>query len=249
MFSHNEKVLYKLHGKRIKKKIEDALITIEKFCVVAPHSHVSVSWGKDSIVLLDLCKRVKKDIDIVWIDRGEGGDVPDVYGLIERYKERGYRIRRVPTPKSILNLYEDYSVEEVEQKKLITHMLKETCNKVNAEYDGFFWGIRAKESKGRKMFAKCYKGIFERTTGAKTCSPLLWWTARDIWAYIYINGVDYNTFYDKVSTRDFERENIRYSNYAGLVGIGDGRIVEIKRFYPELYRRMVSVCPHLKAFT
>lgn len=248
MFSQEEKLVYRLHFSKIQHLIKESLKIIQSFLQDYPHSHISVSWGKDSTVMLDLCHQIYPQLDIVWIDRGEGGDVPEVYKLVDLYRKNNYRIRQIMTPYSILDLHRQYSLEEIEQKKLITKMLKKTCNKLNAEYDGFFWGIRAQESTGRKMFAKCYKEIFMRTTQVATCSPMLWWTARDIWSYLCMKQIPYNHFYDIVAQKPFEREKIRYSNYAGLVGIGDGRIVEIRRFYPKLYQQMVEVQPSLRNF-
>jgi phosphoadenosine phosphosulfate reductase len=248
MFTNEEQLKYKILYKRMTAKIDKALRVINNMLTVAPHSYVAVSWGKDSSVLLDLCIKVNPEIEIIWVDRGEGGDVPEVYELVKYYQNKGYNIRQLRTPLSILDLHRQYSLNELETNGAISKNLKTTFGLIEHEYDGFFWGIRAEESKGRRRLAMSKKEIFQRKSGLFTCEPLIWWNAAEIWAYIYHNNVTYNPFYDKVSMKPFDREQIRYSNYAGLVGLGHGRIWPIKKFYRELYDKIVEIQPDIRSY-
>lgn len=230
----------------IKDKINKSLICIDNFLKKYPKSYVGLSFGKDSIVLMDLVLKINPENKIVWVDRGEGGDTPDTFEMFEYYISKGINIERIMTDKSIFDILIQNSIEDILQKGLITKNLKQKFKDIQSEYHGFFWGLRAEENKKtRGKYAKFRGEIWENKNKKGICSPVLWWTGKDIWAYIIQNGLRYNNHYDIVKKKDFDREKTRYSNWAGLINIQRGRLWELKRFYPDMFMNLAKIKPEI----
>jgi 3'-phosphoadenosine 5'-phosphosulfate sulfotransferase (PAPS reductase)/FAD synthetase len=248
MFTKEEALFYSIHYKRMQQKIKNSLNDIERALSQDKKLYISVSWGKDSQVVLALVSQFTKDVDVIWIDRGEGGDIESVYQLSQEYERQGYKIHCVKTEQSIFDLYSRYSLSEIKKNKLITKELKTTLSAVNEGYDGFFWGLRAEECYGRRKYAQVHGDEYQRKSGKIVLSPVLWWSAKDIWAYICVNNIKYNPIYDILSQKSFDRENIRYSNWAGLVYLENGRFCEIQREFPELFNKLAAICPEVRRY-
>ena len=247
MFWPQEEIVYPLHFKRMNVRIDDALRTIRGFLDSVDRPYVSVSWGKDSIVVMDLCYRVRP-IPVIWVDRGRGGDIPATLDVVAHYEDAGYDIRRIPTPMSIMDLHRRYSIDELERGGHIPKMLKETFRDAERDFDGSLWGIRAEESPARKKMARGKGKIFRRRSGLLVCSPILGWTARDVWAYIHGRGLRYSAAYDMLAAGPMDRERLRQSNVAGIVNIGNGRMSELKRLAPDIYQELAEIRPEIKGF-
>lgn len=233
------------------KKIEKTENIIKKFLNKCKNPYISVSFGKDSLVCMDIILKIKPDIRVVWVDRGEGGDLPDTYKLIDYYKkERNMNLIHLKTPHSLFELFNMYPIDEIASKRLITKQLKETFNKYTkkSNTDGIIWGLRAEESKGRRHYAMTYGAIRKDKNGVLWCSPVLYWKSYEIWAYIFTNALKYLNYYDITSENDFDRQNKRYSNWVGDHGISEGRIWVIKRYYPELFQKLIAKFPIFKSY-
>lgn len=70
----------------IKEITNSAIAEIEKFITATPDAVCSVSWGKDSIVIAHLVRRINPDIPLVWVPtiRKDGTS----YEAAETYKVR-----------------------------------------------------------------------------------------------------------------------------------------------------------------
>ncbi|MFW9872532.1 MAG: phosphoadenosine phosphosulfate reductase family protein [Candidatus Thorarchaeota archaeon] len=252
MFTEQEKTKYNLLAKRLDKKINKSLETLNKFFNQVQNPYISVSFGKDSIVCLHLTLQVKPNIKVIWVNRGEGGDIEDIHRVIKWYKDN-FKINLIElrTGYSILELYKKSSIAYMEKKKSITNMLKKAFKDFNREdkTDGIIWGLRAEEAIKRTWLIKSKGVINKEKNGIIKCSPIAYWKADEIWAYIYKNKLAYLNWYDICSVNSYDRENLRYSNWAGIFAIEAGRFVNIKRFYPQLYQKLVEIDPIVKSYT
>jgi phosphoadenosine phosphosulfate reductase len=212
---------------------------------------ISTSWGKDSCAMLGLVLEQAPDIPVVWVDRGNGGDLPDIWDTINWWIDNYHiNLLHVKTPHTIFELYSQYG-DKVNSGHMITKQLKNTFAKTYQEnnIDGAFWGLRAEEAPGRKKMLLC-KGVeFERKDGVKMCAPLAWWTSKDVWAYIAKNSLETMHYYDVSVKEPFERENVRYSNWLGDHRITNGRLMPIKENYPDLYNELCKRLPEMRRYT
>lgn len=252
MFTESEKKKYSLLAKRLDRKITSSLSILNNFQNQVKNPYISVSFGKDSIVCLHLTLQCNPNIKVVWVNRGEGGDIEDIQRVIKWYKDN-YNINLIElkTGYSILDLYRKSSIEYMEHNLSITKMLKKSFNDFNLvdKTDGIIWGIRAEESFKRTWLVKSKGVINKEKSGITKCTPLAYWKSEDIWAYIYHNKLAYLDWYDICSKNDYDREKLRYSNWAGIFAMERGRFLEIKRFYPKLWQKLQLICPEIRTYT
>jgi len=256
MMEESEREKYRLHAKLpvFKRRIEKTQQIIERAMAMIKNPYTAISFGKDSMVLMHLLIQHNPNMPMVWSDRGAEAELPATYPFIERVRDRyNLNLRIIKPEMSMFEIYRQYGLPEIDEG--ITKAIVKEINLVRtfARYvqengvDGYFQGLRADESRGRLMFAKNYGVMFKRSKdNLVVCNPLLWWTARDIWAYIVINDIPYHPEYDNNKFRD--REFLRLSNWSGLYWAQEGRIAELKYYHPELFEIFASKFPEVKQF-
>lgn len=92
----------------LSKKIDHSLYVIEAFLAgVDNKAYVGFSGGKDSTVLLDLCRMVKPDIKAVFCNTGN--EYPDIVRFVRELKNtEGYNIEIIYpklTPEQVMSIY------------------------------------------------------------------------------------------------------------------------------------------------
>ena len=251
----NWREMYRLHAKlpafkkRVAKTEEIILQALDRI----GNPYAAVSFGKDSMVMLHLIIQQKPDIPMVWSDRGEEAELPATYPFIELVKEKyGINLQVIKPEMSMFEIYRRHGLPEIDDgvtKSIVTEInLLRTFAKYIKDngIDGYFQGLRADESHARLMMGACHGPIFERKKdGLTVCNPLLWWTGRDVWAYIVANDVPYHPEYDNDKFKS--REDIRISNWSGLYMSRKGRMVDLKYYHPDLYQKLISEFPEVKS--
>lgn len=240
---------YRLHGKLpvIKRRTDRALETIRDWRARCQKPYIAWSTGKDSTLCLRLALRVDPKIQVVYFDADSC--LPDSEKFIERLvPEWNLNFRRVKT-RPILDVLAQYGLTypgiEYQTMKATVY---EPIKSLRAEgYDGVIVGVRAEESRGRKIAASALGSMFRaKSSGMLTCWPLAQWASRDVWGATINGELPYNTAYDK--TRFAEFEEMRVSYWAGETNRTYGRYVWLRYYYPDLYRRLAERCPDLAAF-
>jgi 3'-phosphoadenosine 5'-phosphosulfate sulfotransferase (PAPS reductase)/FAD synthetase len=183
--------------------------------------YVSWSAGKDSMVVAHLCTRLCPEIPILMVDPG----VPihwtqdDRARMLEFTEQQHWRLRIFPWDKFARarpELESDYrkSVHEDQFKDLTAH----------AESAGLsrrVTGIRCAESKARARV---------RAQTASTLQPLRDWSTEDVWTYTIEHGLPWLSIYDHLGP---DARN----GLIGKNGREHGRLVYLRRYYPEAFRR------------
>lgn len=247
--------LYRLHSRLpvFRRRLEKTREIIHDSMPQIERPYVSVSFGKDSMVLMHLLIQAVPDIPVVWSDRGEEAELPATYPLVDEVVRRyGINLQIIKPSMTMFEIYCRYGLPEIDDGA--SRIIVKEINLVMAfaEYarqnknDGYFQGLRASESRGRMMMANSYGPIHHRKKdGMIVCNPLLRWTARDIWAYTVVNGLPYHPEYDNDKFKS--REDIRLSNWSGLYMSRKGRMAELKYYYPDLFQRLVAEFPEVRS--
>jgi phosphoadenosine phosphosulfate reductase len=85
-------------------------------------------------------------------------------------------------------------------------------------------GIRAEESRGRKLAAYRSRGVFEFSAW-----PIWDWSSDDVWAYILSNDLPWLSIYEHLGP---DARN----GLIGRNGVESGRMAYLRRYYPDAYR-------------
>lgn len=251
----NWREIYRLHAKlpAFRKRIANTHDIIREAMERIKNPYAAISFGKDSMAMLHLLLQHNPSMPMVWSDRGEEAELPATYPFVDQVLERyNINLQVIKPEMTMFEIYEVYGLPDIDEgvhRSIIKEInLVRAFARYTAEnnIDGYFQGLRADESRGRLMFAKNYGPIFQRKKdGMTVCNPLLWWTARDIWAYIVTNDVPYHPEYDNNRFRD--REQLRLSNWSGLYWAQEGRLVELRYYHPDLFRQLANRFPEVKS--
>lgn len=252
-----EKERYMLHAMlpAFKRKVEKSLSIIrEALNIEGVKWSASISFGKDSLVLLDLLYQVTDKIPICYIDSPY--KLPDINETIELTQQKyKFDIYRIPYAdgRPIQEVWEKLGIPGINrtvsmQNKAVKILKKDPADKWAKEngYNGTFWGIRKEESMSRKWMIMSFGVTFENKQGFYRCAPLADWKADDVWAYIVSRQLPYPRLYDyqKFQTRDW----IRNTGWATTDGANEGRILWLREFYPDYYEKLEWMLPEIKMY-
>lgn len=206
--------------------------------------YVSYSGGKDSTVLLALVHDIDSRVPAVYI-ADEEGTRPDVEDMLSWWREvRGADVRRLVWG-SFFDAYRRYGIEAPAIDRLYSERVMAQVTALG--YDGAARGLRAQESADRRRHARGNGPLYERAPGGFwDCEPLQEWEVDDIWAEIAYRGLPYCAVYDLDDGEP--RHTRRVGTLWGTSAMQLGRIVRLKRFYPEHYQRFANAIPEIRRY-
>lgn len=218
-------------------KVEKSKKVIKEFLEKCSNPYVAWSTGKDSTAVLGLTRGVKEDVVAVHIDSGV--ELPGT----DETREKVNNVIHFKTERPFLDLAEEFGLETKETRKSVfVKQLEETYS-----FDGVLMGLRADESRTRKQNAK--RGmIYQRRDGMWICNPILYWTMKDVFAYIVSRGLPIHPHY--LMDGPFELKHRRVGSYVSSRNRGSefGRFAQLRYFYPEIYEELVNKFPELKTY-
>ena len=177
-FKHQKQKMHNLEKQTFVEKIDSAKRLIAENIEKYPKNAIACSFGKDSMVLLDIARRVKNDIKIFSV-------------LADTEFEETIKFKNDVVKKWNLN-YTEYKYKQ--GKCLLT----ECCRKKKVDkfkeavkgLDLWFSGIRNDEGWTRKSF----KWV-EKRGGLIKVNPLLCFSEKDLWRYTACFMVPINPLY------------------------------------------------------
>lgn len=197
-----------LHARlpQFRRRIDRAIGEIEEAVEVTSSPYLAYSGGKDSLVLLDLVRRVAPHVPAIWADDelihpGEAEFVTQTSNLIvvqgwarhagwfDPWRSEPYW--REPLPEM------QWIGQEVEPWSLA------------AGHDGCFVGLRADESSSRRVASRRYGALHRVADGQWRAWPLRTWGDVDVWAYIGARELRYHPAYDVYARIGLPREQWR----------------------------------------
>lgn len=173
----------------------------------------SFSGGKDSQVLLDLVSRVIPAEDFVVIYSDTGYELPP---SLELYKEiESYYVQKYPNihfyvaknHQPVLYYWDEIGAPSrihrwccsIMKSAPLSKLLKEIVGKGKQPNAVLFDGVRAEESVSRSSRSRIGKNV--KHNKIVNASPLLEWTATEVYLYLFINSLPINKAYRKGLSR------------------------------------------------
>lgn len=217
-----------------RRKVDQATSVIREAIATVTLSHVAVSWGKDSVVLLHLCQQVAPSIPAIHFSGEMEHLQGEFFAVRDRYLETFFtcygEIEMVPgRGTSFLSLSPE-------------------------EFPLSFVGCRAEESANRRRSIKQFGLIHQyrsgRHSGRWRAYPLAWWTWMDVWAYTCQHGLPYQSIYDQDrKARTAVVHGFGWQDCAHLERpLASGAIAQLKRDSPEFFNEYVRRHPEISLY-
>lgn len=200
--------------------------------------YLSLSFGKDSILMTDLVREQYPSIPCLFLCSEETMILNNYELLIEEYIELGLNIRIVKM------IHEDHDFS-------ITGSNNEFSQEAFFEgWDGMFMGLRIEESKARRISLISKKNnvigkrIMRYSSGKRSgilrCCPVSDWTAFEVMLYIKEKRLPYFSIYDE-SCENRTSAQVPYEpNFM---------LADLKRNNISRYNELMQMIPSLKIYT
>ena len=233
---------YEVRGRRREEEARGFLAAqLQRPCAVG------VSWGKDSIVCAFLCATLLTPQD--WLFHVSAGEYefPTTNDVRDDYLAR-FPCNYLELPSGdyfdamracgLTDVTSSRSAKEDKGKKHMAFkqgVIGARCR---------VWGLRADESSARRKYARSHGRVsLHKGESLLVMSPIIWWSWLDVWSVIVANHLPYVEVYDKYDEQGEGLAHARSGTWAGTLGARTGRLAFLKRFYPELYQRLVREFP------
>jgi hypothetical protein len=174
-----------------RRRVEAALRTIEEWRGHCQRPIVSVSGGKDSTALLDLVRRVDPTIPAWRADPPNPLPDREVHvAALEAAAGGEWRTMVYPWDVAAV-LAGDLGYPDL----LKIRVLRQA--QVLAGIDGVALGLRAAESRGRRLNLAT-RGEVYCAAGRWTCTPLARWSAEEVLGHVLASGLPLNPVYERL---------------------------------------------------
>lgn len=226
-----------------------------------PDYAVSISWGKDSVVLLHLSAQIHSDLvalhgrytnpnehiddadrvrnlmfareDMAHVDYSE----IDIAGEWEMFERAGgaFNIAETEQQKAALKWWTARKWSGKAQTAVQEH-----------HRNGSFVGMRQEESHARRMNIAKRGNDYQKKDGVNICLPLAHWTGKDIWAYIVTHDLPYLILYDQtMHGREKARSEFIFGGVAADAVKRHGAWEDWRRIYPKEFNAWLDKFPEL----
>ena len=235
----------------LKKKEDRAIAIIQEWLEKTDYQvYCSISGGKDSLVVTELITRVFPKCPLAWINQGPLAEWDDCVELINYWRDRGRNVIELCPPRSLLKLYSDYGIPlegtmaTNHDKQINTALMYNPLNEYQElnNIQGYAWGVRKSESRGRAMFLKSHGELHFTKAGFWVCSPVGFWKTEHIWQFIDRHKLPYPAMYDR------DRATVRNGPPIGTTGVNWGRLTELRRYHPDKWAEFVKHFPEVQNY-
>jgi len=195
---------------KLKRRTDAALSLMDDF-LSKGDAYVGVSWGKDSTVIAHLAATLKTNALVAWFPAGRIEN-PDNALVRDSFLERfGSAIDYIEVEAGLDS--DDW--DRVEGHDGAQRAFEAATREVGARYVS---GVRAEESGIRKMAMRSH-GL----STPRTCRPIGWWSAAEVFAYLYRHDLPVHPAYAMTMGGTLDRSRIRVSTLGGWRGRNRGR--------------------------
>lgn len=210
------------HRPAMAARITRGMDVIREFVAAGP-CYASVSWGKDSTVLAHLVRLAAPAIPLVWV-RVEPIANPDCGAVRDAF------LASYPGPylEVVVPCRHDHAGWHA------TGTLESGFQEAARRFgDRYVSGVRADESGVRKIAMRT-RGL----SGPRTCRPLGWWSAADVYAYASVSSLPVHPAYAMLGGGRWTRDQLRVSSLGGRRGDQMGRAEWETEYYGDVLRRL-----------
>lgn len=247
---------YRLHARtrQYGQRRKAAISALERAAAMG-RPLVCSSWGKDSVVLVDLACEVYGQSDVVYLRSPAA--LPGVERVIDAYRPRitYHEVRRAESLADYIAWVRDVGLPHERtasgQAKAVASIKADPAEEwmVAHRYDVLILGMRAEESVRRARLMRTRGSTYRRANGRWVANPLASWTARDVWAHIADRGLTYHRELYDAETHGETRETLRNLGWLSTDGAERGRVAWLRAHFPQLYHRLREEFPEITRYS
>ena len=239
---------WKLHSRTAgyRRRVDAARRTILR---AAETARFVLAWstGKDSTAMVHLVRSLCPDTPIMI--QFDDCDWPTKRQYAERVAaHQGWDLHRVEPDVSVWERMKAGAIGE-EDFCAVSHPLTRdaflaplAAKQRELGADGVYLGLRAAESRARKVHLLSRGALYQLQSGEWRCCPLARWTAEDVFAYLVENDVEINPCY--FHNRFWRPEEIRLSwAIPTPTSVRYGYVEHLRHYYPEQFRKIRELMP------
>jgi phosphoadenosine phosphosulfate reductase len=212
-------------------KIDKSLIAIQAFLNQGP-AHVSVSWGKDSVVMAYLVRTVDPSVPILnFRCRNRNPDCEAV--------RDSFLVKFPSNYKEVEVDYQDLHAKDLSDddlNRLTDSRWFSAIKEASRPFQGrHITGVRADESRSRRI--RCLRWGHNSRNG---CAPLAWWTQQEVFSFLAAKELPVHPSYAMVGGGRYPREAIRVAEIGDSKGVAVGRREWEREYYGDILNRLAA---------
>lgn len=227
--------------RQFNNRVMQAANIVEATLKAVRKPYIAFSGGKDSTVILEIVRKQRPDIAVVYFDADCA--YPETVDILNSYEERGIKITRWGC-EPLLDTIRKHGIDNPNLGSItMWTTVYNPAWRLMQEfgYDCVFLGLRKQESRARRILRSTKGPIYYNKFEAIIKSnPIIDWKDEDVWAFIHSRDLPYNRAYDKGVDR--------ISYYAGTTNIRRGRWLELKRHWPSIFNRFAAEFPEITQY-
>jgi phosphoadenosine phosphosulfate reductase len=208
---------------QFRTRLQEAEECLRDFVSKTDRGYAALSWGKDSTVLAHLVSRLAPTFPCIWVQVLPLAN-PDCV-LVEQEFLRRFPLR-----------YERICVwaQPRERGWAATGTLEAGCQEAIRRYGPHtLLGLRGEESGARRRLQRLWG-----TTTKYFAYPLMYWTHREVFAYLAAHEVPVHPAYAMLGGGRWARERLRVASLDGQRGREYGRLLWEQEYYGDVWRRL-----------
>lgn len=215
--------------RHFERRLKEARIVVEQFALAGP-CYAGVSWGKDSVVLAWLLWECARDVPLVHLRPTNHNDECDLVRDAFFSRHIGQAYCELPVDYSAVDRNRpDDEVDRATNRQWYA-AIAEAERRFGARK---LLGIRADESSGRALRVWRH-GL----ATARSCSPLGYWSARDVFAALARYELPVHPAYACTGGGRWRRERLRVADLGDTRGTGRGRREWEREYYGDVLARL-----------
>jgi len=212
------------------------------------------SWGKDSVVLVDLACEAWVTPSVLYLR--SPASLPGVDAVIAAHRS-GLDYHEIQRANSLTAYIEwvrsvglPHDRTPSEHAQAVASIKSDPAEAWMQEYgyDVLVLGMRADEGNKRTWTLGKRGPIYQRAGGRWVANPLAWWSARDVWAHIAHRGLVYHRQLYDAETHGRTRETLRNTGWLSTDGAARGDVIWLRHHFPEQYRLLATEFPEIRTY-
>lgn len=241
----------RLHRAVLERKAERAAIMMRDFC--AEHTvSLALSFGKDSMTLLHIVSRfglLGSFAMVLW--NNSGVETDDTIALrdyvLEKYNLGPLFVETCPDEDTLRDSLASADFNAAHPVRDFVYRCLELPRWAamdSRQVDGTVFGLRADESHGRKISARCRgQWYHNKREQADMLTPLSWWSTADVLEYAALEHIPLHPVYTQKMRYGFERAAIRHNTPVDVSFFRSGDLLYLKREHPSAYAKIRDLIP------